>query len=445
MAIIGKNQKLPRERWKLYDHAAGVLIYHWDVERHLRDRRIEAPFIGEEEKKELLCRLASRMQSSEGGLAGNYIHRDDLWREFETYLLDRFAQQPADATTVARAMVNQFRTRNFILSLHGANLYGFVHRAFLEFFCASDIVQKFEKTKEITLEELNYGVYGTHWEDQTWHEVLRLICGMIDERFAGVLIEELAARTPESFESRMPWSLALAWQCLGELRNPSAIEGTVNHLVNRTFEFYEKHLLADKRLAKFHHEYILPYIFECPAALVSAKVITEWTRRVPEFRHTAMSMGALFDLGKVIGRLSNGRETVRRAAGSMRDDFFHGGHQVAVFILAEGWRDDPTVASFIRQTASNATQVVAQETAIWALAEYYSSTQETLSLLLDLGRNSDSDELRITVLQVLSNSYPDAEEVMSLLRERRANDPHGLVRIVAGNLEASLATKWPAG
>jgi hypothetical protein len=38
MAIIGKNQELPRERWKFYDHAAGVLIHHWDVERHLKDQ-----------------------------------------------------------------------------------------------------------------------------------------------------------------------------------------------------------------------------------------------------------------------------------------------------------------------------------------------------------------------------------------------------------------------
>jgi len=31
MAIIGKHQELPRERWKLYDHAADVLLQHWDV------------------------------------------------------------------------------------------------------------------------------------------------------------------------------------------------------------------------------------------------------------------------------------------------------------------------------------------------------------------------------------------------------------------------------
>lgn len=39
LAIIGKHQELPRERWKLYDHAASVLVEHWDINRHLKDNR----------------------------------------------------------------------------------------------------------------------------------------------------------------------------------------------------------------------------------------------------------------------------------------------------------------------------------------------------------------------------------------------------------------------
>jgi predicted NACHT family NTPase len=191
MAIIGKHQELPRERWKLYDHAASVLIQHWDVNKHLKDAHIDADFIGEDDKKELLRRLAFRMQSGEGGLAGNYIHRDQLQAEFESYLRERYAQTPDRAKVIAEAMIRQFRERNFILSLYGANLYGFVHRAFLEYFCASAFVYKFEKTKELTVEQLKSDVYCKHWENQSWHEVLRLICGMIDEKWSGEIIDHL--------------------------------------------------------------------------------------------------------------------------------------------------------------------------------------------------------------------------------------------------------------
>ena len=232
MAIIGKHQELPRERWKLYDHAASVLIQHWDVNKHLKDARIDADFIGEDDKKELLRRLAFRMQSGDGGLAGNYIHREQLQAEFQSYLRERYRQTPDRAKVIAEAMIQQFRERNFILSLYGANLYGFVHRAFLEYFCASAFVYKFEKTKELTIEQLKTDVYGKHWEDQSWHEVLRLICGMIDEKWGNQVINYLITEACPSWcmdvGTRPPWNISLAVRCLGELSeskaNPASIK-----------------------------------------------------------------------------------------------------------------------------------------------------------------------------------------------------------------------------
>lgn len=64
MAIIGRHQELPRDRTKLYAHAASVLIQHWDTEKHLKDSRID---VDEEDKNELLRRLAFNMQSGSGG------------------------------------------------------------------------------------------------------------------------------------------------------------------------------------------------------------------------------------------------------------------------------------------------------------------------------------------------------------------------------------------
>lgn len=158
VAIIGKHQELPRERWKLYDHAVSVLIQHWDVNKRLKDQRVNANFIGEEDKKELLRRLAFNMQGGLGGLAGNYIYHEHLQAEFEGYLKERYSQSPTNATKIARVMIEQFRERNFVLSLYGANLYGFVHRAFLEYFCAMAFVHRFEKTRDMTLEQLKQDV-----------------------------------------------------------------------------------------------------------------------------------------------------------------------------------------------------------------------------------------------------------------------------------------------
>jgi hypothetical protein len=215
MAIIGKNQELPRERWKLYDHAASVLVQHWDVNKHLGTE-----LLAEDDKRDLLRALAMRMQAAKGGLAGNYIHRDDLLDEFEKYLRKRFGHEPGHAAKVAREMIDQFRERNYILASLGASLYGFVHRAFLEYFCADAIVTRFEKTKLMTMEQLKEEVFGAHVKDRAWHEVLRLICGKIGEQFAGEVILFLLARG----------EYQLAIECVSEVRNAAAIADVVEQV-----------------------------------------------------------------------------------------------------------------------------------------------------------------------------------------------------------------------
>ena len=96
--------------------------------------------IGYPEKAEILRRVAWFMQSGRSGLAGNIIAREDLEALLQDYLKDTLnVSQPLG---VARALVDQLRQRNFILCYLGGDSYAFVHRTFLEFFCASTIVQQ---------------------------------------------------------------------------------------------------------------------------------------------------------------------------------------------------------------------------------------------------------------------------------------------------------------
>jgi energy-coupling factor transporter ATP-binding protein EcfA2 len=221
MAIIGKNQELPRERWKLYDHAASVLVQHWDVNKHLGTQ-----LLAEDDKRDLLRALAWRMQAAKGGIAGNYIHRDDLLDEFEKYLRARFGHDAGQAARIAREMIDQFRERNYILASLGASLYGFVHRAFLEYFCADAIVTRFEKTDLLTIEQLKKSIFAAHADDRAWHEVLRLICGKIGEQFAGEIIRFfLAGKKPR-----------LAVECVTEVRNVAAIAEVVGEVTESVLE-----------------------------------------------------------------------------------------------------------------------------------------------------------------------------------------------------------------
>jgi GTPase SAR1 family protein len=434
MAIIGKNQELPRERWKLYDHAAGVLIYHWDVERHLRDRHLDAPFIGEEEKKELLRRLAYKMQSGAGGLAGNYIHRDALQREFETYLSERFAQSPADATTIARAMIDQFRSRNFILSLHGANLYGFVHRAFLEFFCASAFVQKFEKTHELTLEELKRDVYGTHYEEQTWHEVLRLICGMIDEKFAGEIISYLTNEVGppvERFDASHPWwNISLALGCLSELRSG---ETTSLKLLDKTLYLVRHGMFSQLLVREFIVQHIVPHILNNSSLFRNEELVARWVSDIARSGGWPVSVEVVLQLGEVVGILGGGFERVKGQLLSLLHEAEDAYKSVALVGLAAGWPSSPDVFGLLNKyiAAKTPDSYLTWIAAMTSLAKYFAANTKTFTLIVTYGANHPQSRKRRDGLRLLSDYFQNDARTLPLLQERAIYESSQSVQVEA--------------
>jgi GTPase SAR1 family protein len=218
MAILNRNQELPRDRADLYNQASRVLLHQWDTERALADFPGISAEISLREKSDLLRRIAAHMQNSPEGLKGNMIDGDTLTGLIEEYLRTelRFDQ----ARAVARALVEQLRQRNFILCFVGANSYAFVHRTFLEYFCAADIVHQFNIVKTLDIDGL-IALFDQHCRDDDWREVLRLICGQIDEQFVGKIVEHLATRTDlEKWDGETPLpELPLAIWCLSELRN----------------------------------------------------------------------------------------------------------------------------------------------------------------------------------------------------------------------------------
>jgi hypothetical protein len=472
MAIIGKHQELPRERWKLYDHAASVLIQHWDVNKHLKEKRVQADFIGEEDKKELLRRLAYKMQGSGGGLAGNYIHREQLEEEFEGYLKERYGQKPDHARPISQVMIDQFRERNFILSLYGANLYGFVHRAFLEYFCATRLVHKFEKTQEITLDQLKQDVYGAHWEDQSWHEVLRLISGMIDERFAGSIIDylanELYSEWPHKFIKRPPWNIALAIQCMGEIRNLGSVSEYAERLLGNVFSLFGRYMRSME----------IPYNMGFPGKEIAEpieKIGPNWPKRailsqcLREFflpipiRYTSFFYAEA--IGNCVGSIGRGLEDTHKVILDYAKSGYSSYRVLSIHALVKGWssdsqtptlirdiatsdtnervrsvatrslgenfRDDPRTLPLVLDRAVNDTHEDVRSHVIWGLAENFCDDPQTLPLVLDRAVNDTHEDVRSAAVSGLAENFGGNSETSSLLRERAIDDPHEGVRLTA--------------
>ncbi|MEQ8957679.1 MAG: NTPase, partial [Coleofasciculus sp. C2-GNP5-27] len=165
MAILNRHQELPRDRPELYHQASRVLLHQWDVERALiEDSRLDPKTIDYKDKQAMLRRVAYFMQATEKGLAGNLIRGEDLEGILTEYLRSIEVNQ---ARLVARVLIRQLRERNFILCYLGVDYYGFVHRTFLEYFCAWELIWQFKETQRLSLEELKTEVFGKHWRDES--------------------------------------------------------------------------------------------------------------------------------------------------------------------------------------------------------------------------------------------------------------------------------------
>ena len=186
MAILNRRQELPRDRADLYDQASRVLLYHWDVDH----KRLQLPWdaIGRREKQEILRLIAFEMQAGEGGLKGNFISAECLIKILTDYLRDQGFSDPRDK---AAALIRQLRERNHILCYRGADTYSFLHRTFLEYFCAIEIVKQFETQRLGSFDNFWNRIFREHYLDKAWAEVLGLINLLIDDLYSAQIISKI--------------------------------------------------------------------------------------------------------------------------------------------------------------------------------------------------------------------------------------------------------------
>ncbi|MEH2245064.1 HEAT repeat domain-containing protein [Nostoc sp.] len=381
MAILNRNQELPRDRAELYYQASRVLLHQWDVERALQeDKRLDPKTIDYKDKQAMLRQVAYHMQTGDKGLAGNLISAGDLEKILTDYLKSLEVSQ---ARELARVMINQLRTRNFILCFLGADYYAFVHRTFLEYFCAWEFVWQFEKERSITIEDLNTEVFGKHWQDETWHEVLLLIAGMIDVKFVGEILDYLMV---QDGEEKKFINLFLAAGCLAEVRNRSVIVSTANKLLDKL-----------KDLTK----YDLWYYYE-------SYDDEEETELVQEIRTQAVATVATIwkdnsdTLHWLKDRASADDENVRYAA---------------IEALVSNFKDDPDTRSFLKNCATADDDENVRYAAIEALVSNFKDDPDTRSFLKDRASADDDENVRYAAIEALVSNFKDDPDTRSFVKD----------------------------
>ena len=410
LAIIGKHQELPRERWKVYDHAAAVLVQHWDVNKHLVDEDIDADVIREDDKKELLRKLAIRMQVGSHGFAGNSLLESDLLQDIESYLVERFRYEPAKAAAISTAMVKQLRERNFIFARYGSGVYGFVHRALLEFFSAADVVNRFEKAQTLSEDDLVEQVILPRSEDPAWAEVVRLIVGMVDATVATRLVDRLLCSTgthrSSALDRRPLAAVALAAQCIAEIRNvnaaASAAEDTLRAIIG----------LLESPTRSFGDDVRESHLEK--TVLPALNAVSAWPGRAA-FRHWFVQRGRY--------------ATTTPAA------------KLGARFLAALFQNDDQVRDLLYETARSGIPQQ-REAALLGIAQSWKTAPETITLVAE-GLADEEAFVRRTCLDVLVTNWPDDQRAQHLML-RAVQDADADVRSRAIEALAQHANKVPA-
>ncbi|MDL4777585.1 NACHT domain-containing protein, partial [Actinomadura xylanilytica] len=430
LAIIARRRELPRERREVYRHAVTVLIEHWDVNKHLMQSDTGTPYLDAEDKLLMLHCVARRMQDAPAGLAGNHIPGRELTEEFEAYLSERFGLARDRAVPAARAMLRQFQHRNFILSSFGAGLYGFVHRAFLEYLAADDIRQRF--TDRTLSEDDLLALFDTHAPDPAWSEVLLLLIGVIPEQFAIEAIRRLITTDPHwAARSRLPLPRLLALRALGEIRRHTAlaphaatITPALTHLLrvaaNREDSFDSALSTALDRA--------LPASFQRPEWLDTPQyqVWYQASKRTLSgifTTQTAQNAATLFVL------THSGDRTALRDR--VANDENWAVRQAAVEAVARGWPEDSDTLAWLRDRVANDEDGAVRQAAVQAIAHGWPENPDTLSLLRDRAVNDENEDVRYAAVQAVARGWLEDSDTLSLLRDRAVNDENEDVRRVA--------------
>ncbi len=395
MAILNRNQELPRERVDLYQQATRVLLQQWDTERALEDYPELRGEVDLRAKTAILRSVAYAMQNGSNGLGGNIISGETLTTLIEDYLHDELHFKQSRAA--AGALVRQLRERNFVLCFLGADSFAFVHRTFLEYFCAAEFVHRFHVEKTIEIDGLT-AEFDKHCKDDDWREVLRLICSQIDEQFVGRIVNTLSKRVELNAWDGYEYlnELILAGYCLCEVRNAKTVAHSGRQLL-------EKFVIVLQQATSKSNSDTVDRLFHDIVEL-SRELGSRW----PGKDQVDLSCVPVFDgvgsgdrsWASFVANLTLDRDLILK----LLVNEYPGVRIGATIELSEKWPDDTT-----------------------------------RKLLKERAVHERHSESRLVVIYCLANTWPD-DTSRKLLEEHAAQDEDGLPRAEALRL---LADKWP--
>ncbi|HYD69439.1 HEAT repeat domain-containing protein [Azospirillum sp.] len=487
MATVARHKRLARSRAALYAQALELLCYTWDYKRGL-ELPPDSPLIDLQPEDTLLMlrRIAWRMQESPDGLRANAITEADLRAVLQTFFEQDWRFDAPKANRAAREMLSRLEVRNWVLTVRGPALYGFVHRTFLEYLCAQELTERF-RAQQIDADEMIAGYVTPRLDDDTWHEVLRLLAGSLPPPVAEQVLLAIAPDVAEVLEHRD--RIGLAWQGLAEVdpRQIPTLPSICGRLTDALYRWLAEGSDDEMNLTDaiaeaaagiglvswpaphppvrpwpdrsehlpYSHAYIISVlgrsIWQCSE---QARALVETVCRTDS--HFVARGPALWVLGSQFTDHPNTQATLLARAVKDEDGYCRGQalsvlgahfsldpatlpllrtravededggcRGQALSVLGEHFSSDPATLSLLRARAVEDADGGCRSDALWALAEYFSSDPATLSLLHARAVEDAEGGCRSNVLWALAEYFSSDPATLSLLRTRAVEDEDG--------------------
>ncbi|MCI5224966.1 MAG: HEAT repeat domain-containing protein, partial [Candidatus Electrothrix sp. AR4] len=282
---------------------------------------------------------------------------------------------------------------------------------------------RFNVAKTLDIEGL-IALFDKHCRDDDWREVLRLICGQIDEKFVGRIVEHLATRTDlEKWDGETPLpELPLAIGCLSEARSKGVLEPVGITLLDLATQIYR---CGGSNII-------------CPVLYAAKELGNQWPggirlRGLTESMISSLSFAGQLYWPQFVGAICRDRNLIQ----SFFDHDLSNIRWDAIIALAEHWPDEST-RQLLTERAVQDKHEDPRRAALRVLAEKWPD-KTTRRLLEQRAVRDEHEDPRSSALEALADKWPD-ETTRELLTDRTVQDEHKDPRSTALR---TLAEKWP--
>ena len=472
MATVARHKPLARSRAALYAQALELLCYGWDYRRGL-NLPSDSPLcdLTPDDTPLMLRRIAWRMQESPDGLRANAIAESELCGVLEQFFRDDWRFDVPKAARAARDMEQRLQDRNWVVTLRGPELYGFVHRTFLEYLCAMEVAELF-RTQIVDADALVSTYVAPHLQDDAWREVIRLLVGSVPISVAEKII---AAIVPNDVElSHHATLLGLGWQALAEVepRLLPSLRLACARLTDGTYKWVEApepafdtgedeirsrtaNMIADAAESIGIVEWPVP----CPPAIAWPNILNVMPGSLP-WTYAADLANAIAALGKIVWNryeltfqwlsafvVADKRDFLRYAAVDAIGKQFYTDSRTGEFLttradvdpsdsvrsqvfstLAQNFRNDERTIELLFVRAIDDRDGVVRGSILHALGQYFRKDPRAVALLFARAVDDPYDYGRGAALRALGQYFRDDARTAGLLHARAVDDPGGPAR-----------------